>query len=88
MGKNSLIFIQELYMHPRSEVLLEFTCAILPTIELKVANETYFISYESQIALQFLAANMAFPQVIDIICLGCDSKSVKVKSHNWQALTI
>ena len=88
LGKNSLIFIQELYMHLRSKKLLEFTWCILPTIITKTGHESYFISWESQIALQFIAASMPYPQVISLIWEGWDSKNLKVKSYSWQAVTI
>ena len=88
LGKNSLVFIQELYMHFRSLKLLEFTICILPTVITKTGHECSFISWESQIALQYIAASMPYPQIISIIWQGCDSKNLKVKSLSWQAVTI
>lgn len=53
LGKNTLIFIQEIYMQPRSESLIHFTREIVPILETKTAHESAFIRIESTTALQF-----------------------------------
>ena len=67
LGKNALIFIQEIYMQPREEGLINFTRQIVSLIQIKTRHESSFIRNESQIALQFLSASMAYPEVIESI---------------------
>lgn len=86
LGKNALMFIQEIYMQPRSAEMIEFTRQIVPTLEIKTAHESAFLRNESQIALQFWSANMAYPEVIEIIWEGCESKNTYVKNFSWKAL--
>lgn len=88
LGRNTLIFIQELYMEPRGEVMIEFTRAIIPIIWIKTAHESTFIKEESRTALQFIAASAAYPECIEELCIQSESKSLKVKTYVWQALTI
>ena len=88
LGKNVLILIQEVYMQPRGEGLINFTSKIVPLIEIKTSHESSFISKESHFALQFLWASMPYPEVIEAIWEGCSSKSVDVNNTTWKALII
>lgn len=88
LGRNTLVLIQEIYMKPRNEVMIEFTRSIIPIVWIKTAHESSFINNESRTALQFLAASAAFPECIEELCIQSESKSTKVKTYVWQALTI
>ncbi|CAI2376251.1 unnamed protein product [Moneuplotes crassus] len=88
LGKNVLIFCQEIYMSDRPESLVEFTCSLLPFIITKIGFESTFLSTESQFALQFCAASMAYPQCIDVLCAHSDYKNNFIKNKVWEALTI
>mmetsp|Transcript_21985 Transcript_21985/g.24415 ORF Transcript_21985/g.24415 Transcript_21985/m.24415 type:complete len:85 (+) Transcript_21985:255-509(+) len=67
LGKNALVFCQELYMQPRDEVLIEFTVNITPSIVLKTGNESKYLRNEAKIALQFLAASMPFSEIVSLL---------------------
>jgi hypothetical protein len=88
LAKNTLIFIQELYMDFRSEAMIEFTIRMIPIIWVKTGHEGTIVKTEARIALQFMAASMAYPECIEELCLHSDSKNIKVKKYVWQALTI
>ena len=88
LGKNTLVLCQEIYMQQRSELLIEFTWNIIPTIVKKTGHESNFLKTEAQIALQFLAANMPYPKWIDSLWLESDSKNVRVKEFVWKSMTI
>ena len=74
-------------MYPRSERLIKFTCEVIPTIQLKTAFENNFLSKEARFALEYCAASMAYPEVIAVLCDGCDSKNIVIKSYSWSAVT-
>jgi len=88
LGKNALVFCQELYMQPRDEVLIEFTVNITPSIVLKTGNESKYLRNEAKIALQFLAASMPFSEIVSLLWRETETKNKHVKGFVWQALTI
>lgn len=88
LGKNVLVLCQEVYMQTRPEKLIEFTWNVLPILVTKVGFESKFLSTESQFALQFWAASMAYPECINILWSLADYKNSFIKSQVWKALTI
>ena len=67
MNKHSLIFVQEIFMVPRSEDLIDFAMAITPLLQLKSGFEYSMVRGESKIAIQYISASAAYPKVIDAL---------------------
>ena len=87
LNKHSLIFVQEIFMVPRSEDLIDFAMTITPLLQLKSGFEYSMVRGESKIAIQYISASAAYPKVIDALWIGCESPNFNTKGVSWQALT-
>lgn len=74
--KNGLLFSQELFsVQKANPQIVPFACHILPAILIKTVYEKNFVVVEAKKSMEQAAANCAFPEMIQILSEGSESKS-------------
>ena len=73
--KNGLLFVQEVFAEKRAEEVGGFVKLVLPSVLLKTVFEKNFIVIEAKKAMASSVKNCLFPQTIDALVEGCNSKN-------------
>ena len=73
--KNSILFAQELFSLPRSAEIVTFIQIVLPAVLIKTTYEKTFIAIEAKRAVEVAAQNCVFPQTIQALVEGGNTKS-------------
>lgn len=73
--KNALILVREVFSKKRDREMASFAKSILPSVLVKAIYEKNFIAQEAKKCIQGAIANFPYPETIDALVEGCQSKN-------------